>query len=116
MEYVIGEPQKVLTLKALIDDVKAMERTKMLLNERTQGSLEIIQTLSKEFIEKENTNAIYEVYYNLKTDENRGLFPNGRNVTDVSEEQFKEMQEDDSIEIVHFNQFNLTKLQNILEE
>ncbi len=114
-KYVIGEPQKVLTLKALIDDVKAMERTKMLLNERTQGSLDIIKTISKEFTDSENTNMIYEVFYNLKTDENKHLFPNGRNVTDVNEKMFDEMKGDDSLEIIHFNIFNLSKLQNVLE-
>lgn len=113
-KYAIQEPQKVLTLKALIEDVNAMERTKMLLDERVQGSLEIIEGLSKEFMDLEGTSSIYEVFFNFKADEHKDFFPNGRQIMDVSEEAFKKMQQDDSLEIIHFNQFNLAKLQNIL--
>ena len=114
-KYIISNPQKVLTLKELIEDVKAMERTKHLIIERVQGSLNIIKDISEEFSEKENTAMIFEVFYNLKTDENKLLFPNGRNVTDVNEKMFEEMKSDETLEIVHFNKFDLSKLQNILE-
>lgn len=113
--YVIEEAQKVLTLKALIEDVQAMERTKMLIEERTQGSIEIIQQLSEEFMSNIDTDTIYEVFYNLKTDEQKEHFPNGRNVTDVTQKLFDEMKEDTSIEVIHFNKFNLAKLVKILE-
>jgi len=86
-----------------------------LIEERTQGSIEIIQQLSEEFMSKMDSDTIYEVYYNLKTDEQKEFFPNGRNVTDVNQKLFDEMKEDPSIEIVYFNKFNLSKLVNILE-